>query len=331
MKTISSRYIAILLIAISIIIGARAQVVLGGGTPLNLPFSNLEEYAATNSSIFSVLIYQIGLDGYSTQSSRLFRKILSPNQRLHKEGLNALFLENINVLFQEMLTEPVDPDFDFSREFHILAESTGALGKNLDNFEVIQFYHNFDVINFVRVSGETGDYVAPDISHIEMKINNVIAFRVKDLQWAVQQLYDEEGNYLSYGLKDGKNNPSVEEGWVDAPKELLYVDTRLITGQPQTYKVILNDGEYRVIDGSGVERPQIIPLRTSITNNHDGTVTIRVLGGDSYRTLLLEESTDFSDWVEIYRVERLPDYYSDQAFQITVPSTSHSFFRVKGL
>ncbi len=246
--------------------------------------------------------------------------------------MDMLLLESMNILLREMLTVPVDPDFDFSREFHVLAESTGALGKDLDNFEVIRYYRNFEVISFVRVSDEIGDYVAPDISHIEMHLNNVIAFRVKGLQWAVQQLYDKEGNYLSGGLKDGKNNPSVEEGWVDLEKELLYVDTRLITGQPQTYKVILNDGEYRVIDGSGVERLEIIPLRTAITNNHDGTVTVRVLGGDSYRTLLLEESTDFTNWVEIYRVERQPDYGPyEQAFQVTVPTLPHSFFRVKGL
>jgi len=323
------RFLAILLIAISTI-WVQVQVVLGGGTPLNLPFNSLEEYAATNSSIMVVVISQKKLDGFTTIYSRQIKTIMNPRQSLYQ--LNNAFQAQVQTLFNEMLVGPTDPDFDFSREFRILTYTTGLIGKWGSGSEIIFFLYNYDFVSFVRISGE-GDESVYDVPtvHPTLNVYDKIAFHVPGLRWAVQQLYDEEGNFLSYGLKDGKNNPSVEEGWVDPEKELLYVDTRLITGEPQTYKIVLNDGEYRVIDGSGVERPQIIPLRTSITNNHDGTVTVRVLGGDSYRTLLLEESTDFSTWTEIYRVERLPDYYSDQAFQITVPSTSHSFFRVKGL
>ncbi len=323
------RFIAISLIAISIIIGARAQVVQGG-TVLRLPLDNIEEYAATNTSILWVQVYQIMIDGYSTVSSRLSSDILNP--RLTKDQLDELLRNRMNTLLGEMLTEPIDPDLDLTRELRVSADATGRIGKGGASSQTIEFLDCTSPISFVRVTTGNNDvYTIPDVSQYEMRMNNRIAFRVKGLRWAVQQLYDEEGNFQSYGLKDGKNNSDPDIGWVDATKELLYVDTRLITGEPHTYKVVLNDGAYRVVDGSGVERPEIIPIRTAIMDNSDGTVTVRVLGGDSYRTLVLEESTDFSDWTEIHRVERRPDFYGEQAFQVTLPSSEYSFFRVKGL
>ncbi len=322
------RFIAILLIAISVIISitieAKAQVVQGG-TVLSLPFDDVENYAATNCRS-SFVIFAMQRRQSDNQLFVTGRTFVDNPRFKSKAEVDAMFQSKLSEVLNQTLT---NTNADFSKEFIIHAYADGLVGR-AGRMEFFDFFEYLSTLEF-QYSSVSGKYNIPDLSGYKMPIVPKLVFFIPTIRWAVQQPYDENGNIISWGVKDSKNNPDPEIGWVDRANELLFIETRFLTGEPNRFKLIVNDGAYRVVDGSGVERPGIIPIRTSITNNLDGTVTIRVLGGDSFRTLLLEESTNFTTWTEVYRVERIPDYYGEQAFEITLPSSQRSFFRVKGL
>ena len=319
--------ITIFLVVISVTLSA--QVVLGGTTAgIKLPFDSVENYAATNSEVLVyAFVIQENPDG---SSEAIGRAVNSRSVRFaSKAELDALFQLNLIRAFAQAVST-TKTNVDFTKPLIVYGDTLSFIGDNNNGIPCNLFYH-YSTIQFAMVDGHP---VAPtDLSSYRLTLQDRIPFYIPGIKWAILQDYDAGGHVFNWVNTLLDPNPEV----VDTLAQVLFISTSsLVTNSPNRLKVIFGTGDenkYRVLDGFGAEKPEIIPIRTEIVRNLDKTYTVKVYGGDSWRTLVLEESTDLVHWTETLRRVNYYDFSttSGKRFEVKVDGVVNKFFRVKGL
>ena len=329
MKTIQMfRYmITIFLVVISVTLSA--QVTLGGTTVgIKLPFDSVENYAATNSSVLiDVAVIRENPDG----TGEVIGRSLTPVgiRFTSKAAMEAVFQSKLALAFTQAVGT-TKTNVDFTRPLLVYGDVTGFVGEWVNSIPCVLFFH-YSTIQFAMVDGHP---VAPtDLSSYRLTLQDRIPFYIPGIKWAILQDYDAGGHVFNWVNTLLDPNPEV----VDTLAQVLFISTSsLVTNSPNRLKVIFGTGDenkYRVLDGFGAEKPEIIPIRTEIVRNLDKTYTVKVYGGDSWRTLVLEESTDLVHWTETLRRVNYYDFSttSGKRFEVKVDGVVNKFFRVKGL
>lgn len=301
-----------------------AQVVpQGGSTKISLPYSSLqqlEDSMATNKvGAFSLDIAQRRSDGVMVVVQQVLANNLYFNS---KAELDTYFRARLVAALTKVLTRT---NVDLAKPFSVHCYTIHNVGKG-DGFL-------FDYSGTLSFPNTGGVYSVPDVSGYTLPLAKQVAFYVPGLKWAVQQSYDDQGNISERidsrtDLNPGNNNqPWVTNG-------VVWVNTRYLTNGPNRFKFILNTTSYHVLDGTGVERDGIIPISLTMTQSplkETSSQVVKIFGGDSFRTLSLEQSRDGITWTEVRVFDRgWEDSQPMEASIFTGGSELIRFFRVKG-
>ena len=325
MKTIR-QFFAILWIVISLV-GAGTLSVSAYIGSFSLPFGDVEHYAATNSRTdFLVIVNQKQPDGSNVN----FGRTLDSNTRFTcKADVDAFFRSRLQIAMDKAIATTKTNVVRFDDEFYVVAESTGHVGKWPNEMWVDFFFHRS---TFKFIKGENG-YITPDVSDYDMELSSRMTFYIPEMNWAIWQVYDNVGEIFDW--ENSILEPDSSKTGVDPTTRTLTLRTEyLLYETPNRLKVMFGSGsedEYHVLDGNGVEKPGIIPIRLERGKNASNEEILRVWGGDSWRILVLESSSDLRNWSEVKRETNYYDFAEEPAFEVVIPPSACIFYRVKGI
>lgn len=321
------RLLVMTLLVLTNFIG-QAGIIPASGLNQPLPFGSaeiVEHYAATNAHFdFGILITQWPQNVTPGRTLDVNLKFQT------KEDVDVVFRDRLSKAMQ-MALNTTKTNVDFEKEFYIYAYARGAISLWGNPTILYEFYsYSNPVFKFPKVGSK---YVIPDLSGYQMNLNRLIPYHVDGgVNWTVMQYYGPDG-----GVEwvDTRYDPEMEATYLDHENELIYIPTSYITNGVNDLKLIMGIGsadKYTVVDGSGQERPGIIPVTVSLQDLGYNSLAVTVVGGDTGRTYVLEKSSDFRTWEEVGRAVKYFDFYpGDIVISSNISKSDRVFFRVRGL
>jgi hypothetical protein len=149
-----------------------------------------------------------------------------------------------------------------------------------------------------------GTWAVPDLSWISMIFPGQMVFYTPGLLWGRIEVYYSTNTVTPVFVADSRcsnaSSPTNDVN-VDITNQSLTLDTTLVSGGSNgLYRLkvsLYSSNGFQIVNGNGVQvqETSLVP----VISESNGTVNIKVTGGDSGRVFVIQKSSDLEAWIQV--------------------------------